>query len=184
MVIPTPTPGNYGLTTTPATEYKLVKSGGLGLETRKSQQQDGSQVTKVVVTSTRGAYIDGKEQDDLRVLHPLQDCGDFRGDGLLESYEPSDCDTPLQKQVKAARLVRIEVIVLMLYTGKNAGHVIEASHLVSLLPRYTCVGHRSHCPDALYKDSWAHTHARMCAHTRRSHVCDLQWDPPRLRGVR
>ena len=77
----------------------------------------GKEVVHVTVASTRGAFIEGKEHEDMRVVRPLEEYGDFREDGLLESCEPLDHDTSLQKLIKAAGLVRIEVIVLILYTG-------------------------------------------------------------------
>ena len=111
------TTSNYGLTTTPRKEYELVKSGGKGLKTKTIRKNGDQGVEHVVVTSTQGACIGGQEQEDLRVVRPLEEYGDFREDGLLASHEPSERDTSLQKLVKAAGLVRVEVIVLILYTG-------------------------------------------------------------------
>ena len=63
--------------------------------------------------------------EDLRVLQPIEALGDFGEDGRLKSF-PSflvcDTDTPLQKKVKRARLTRIEVVAVVLYTGTLSRH--------------------------------------------------------------
>ena len=104
------------MTTNPKREYELVIGGGEGLE-KERREVHGKEVEHVRVTGTRGKYIPGEKQEDLRVLRPLEAYGCFRKDGRLESHEPSEHDTDLQKLVKEAGLVRIEIIVLILYTG-------------------------------------------------------------------
>ena len=176
--------GNYGLTTAPSLEYELVESGGSGLARKKV---DGSEEERVVVTGTRGAFKDGQEGEDLRVLRPLTYYGNFTEDGRLaiapedevvvgatfftpaaveeeekEEWEeeelkkgikgkvlkfnasgaakikfdkgfgvrwvpkeklvylhplPNDADTHIQRTVKQARLRRVEVKAVILYTG-------------------------------------------------------------------
>jgi hypothetical protein len=51
--------GNYGLTTTPSTEYNLAMGGGGGLE-RVQVMHEGKQVEHVVVEGTRCAYKQGE----------------------------------------------------------------------------------------------------------------------------
>ncbi len=165
---------NYGITTTPRTEYNLVMG---------PMVEDVSAGGAVEVKGTRRSKKKGGEvQKDERVLRPLQDYGAFREDGRLavapggrvlvgedfeaekdEEYEeevvvvkkstegnvleinaqdgsvtvdfhgikrrvkkpdvdklhpqPSKHDSPVKRLVKLARLTRVEVMVLVLYTG-------------------------------------------------------------------
>ena len=69
---------NYGITTTPHTEWKLMFEGGSG--SVKVQGKEDS----VSVTSTRGCCKNGKPQADLRVLRPIAHYGDFGEDGRLK----------------------------------------------------------------------------------------------------
>jgi hypothetical protein len=73
---------------------------------------------KVLVTETRRCrQRGGGVSEDLRVLQPIEAFGDFGEDGRLKSFIVRDTDTPLQKKVKRARLTRIEVVAVVLYTG-------------------------------------------------------------------
>jgi hypothetical protein len=79
---------------------------------------NGKTWEKTVVTQTvRSRQRDGEVPEDLRVLRPIQDYGNFREDGRLESFETSDTDTILQKKVKKTGLTRMEIIALVLWTG-------------------------------------------------------------------
>ena len=93
--------GNYGVTTCPKTEYDLVVRGQAG-----------------EVTGTRRCRKEGQVQKDERELRPLEHYGDFcEEDGSLRNTEPNEQDTPVQRLVKQARLTRVEVVVLILYSG-------------------------------------------------------------------
>ena len=102
---------NYGITTTPHTEWKLMFEGGSG--SVKVQGKEDS----VSVTSTRGCCKNGKPQADLRVLRPIAHYGDFGEDGRLKDTCLRDSDTPIQRRVKEGRLRRCDVFALILYTG-------------------------------------------------------------------
>ena len=102
---------NYGITTTPHTEWKLMFEGGSG--SVKVQGEKDS----VSVTSTRGCCKNGKPQADLRVLRPIAHYGDFGEDGRLKDTCLRDSDTPIQRRVKEGRLRRCDVFALILYTG-------------------------------------------------------------------
>ena len=55
---------------------------------------------------------------DKRVLRALGEYGDFdKKSGKLKSFKVLDTDTSLQKIVKEAKLRRVEVVVIVLYTG-------------------------------------------------------------------
>ena len=80
----------------------------------------------VIVTSTanlkprvetRGPLKEGQVGEDKRVIRMLAFYGVFGNDGKLVSEELSNQDSPLQITVKRARLTRVEVVVLVLYTG-------------------------------------------------------------------
>jgi hypothetical protein len=54
-------------------------------------------------------------------LQPIEAFGDFGEDGRLKVFRVRDTDTPLQKKVKGAKLTRIEVVAVVLYTGTLSG---------------------------------------------------------------
>jgi hypothetical protein len=88
---------------------------------------------KVLVTETRRCrQRGGGVPEDLRVLQPIEAFGDFGEDGRLNSSEKCPTDTPLQNKVKRAGLTRIEVVAVVLYTGKSVGKV-------NLRPYSACV---------------------------------------------
>jgi hypothetical protein len=105
----------------------LIDSGGQGSNTgwltraevtRKKVTAHGQTLDKVLVTETsccrqRGGGV----PEDLRVLQPIEAFGDFGEDGRLNSFKVRHTDTPLQKKVKGAKLTRIEVVAVVLYTG-------------------------------------------------------------------
>ncbi len=73
---------------------------------------------KVLVAETRCCrQRGGGAPEDLRVLQPIEAFGDFDEDGRLNSFIVCDTDTPLQNKVKRARLTRMEVVAVVLYTG-------------------------------------------------------------------
>ncbi len=73
---------------------------------------------KVLVTATRRCrQRGGGVSEDLRVLQPIEAFGDFGEDGRLKSFKVRHTDTPLQKKVKKARLTRMEIVAVVLYTG-------------------------------------------------------------------
>ena len=100
---------NYGVTTTPQVEYTLVVEGGAGM-----RRVGGGAVE---VKGTRRSPQGGNPQKDERVLRPLEDYGVFREDGSLEDVVPRDHDSQVQLLVKRAGLTRVEVVVVILYTG-------------------------------------------------------------------
>jgi hypothetical protein len=94
----------------------FIESGGQGSNNGWLPRGD-----KVLVAETRRCrQRGGGVPEDLRVLQPIEAFGDFGEDGRLKSF-PSflvcNTDTPLQKKVKRARLTRIEVVAVVLYTG-------------------------------------------------------------------
>jgi hypothetical protein len=108
----------------------FIKSGGKGSDgwltrgevTRKSITAHGQTLDKVLVPETRRCRERGGQvPEDLRILHPIEAFGDFCKDGRLKSFQVCDTDTPLQKKVKTARLTRIEVVAVVLYTGTLSG---------------------------------------------------------------
>ena len=109
----------------------LIESGGQGSDnawltrgevTRKKVTAHGQTLDKVLVAETRCCrQRGGGVPEDLRVLQPIEAFGDFGEDGRLESFLVCDRDTPLQKKVKRARLTRIEVVAVVLYTGTESG---------------------------------------------------------------
>ena len=89
-----------------------------GEVTRKKVTAHGQTLDKVLVTETSCCRQRGGEvPEDLRVLQPIEAFGDFGEDGRLNSFLVCDTDTPLQKKVKGAKLTRIEVVAVVLYTG-------------------------------------------------------------------
>ena len=121
-----------GITTGPASKilekmleaWKELKSDGWlaratagGFE-KKMVQDHGQTWEKTMVTQTvRSRQEGGQAPVDLRVLCPLKDYGEFREDGRLVSFEACDTDTPLQNKVKKAKLTRMEIIAIVLYSG-------------------------------------------------------------------
>jgi hypothetical protein len=104
----------------------FIKSGGKGSDgwlargkvTRKTITAHGQTLDKVLVSETRCCRQKGGQvPEDLRVLHPIEAFGDFGENGRLKSFVVCDTDTPLQKKVKRARLTRVEVVAVVLYTG-------------------------------------------------------------------
>ena len=109
----------------------FIDSGGQGSNnawltrgdvTRKKVTAHGQTLDKVLVTETsccrqRGGGV----SEDLRVLQPIEAFGDFGEDGRLKVFRVRDTDTPLQKKVKGAKLTRIEVVAVVLYTGTLSG---------------------------------------------------------------
>jgi hypothetical protein len=105
----------------------FIESGGQGSNngwltsgevTRKKVTTHGQTLDKVLVAETRRCrQRGGGVSEDLRTLQPIEAFGDFGEDGRLESFLVCDTDTPLQKKVKRARLTRIEVVAVVLYTG-------------------------------------------------------------------
>jgi hypothetical protein len=96
---------------------------------------------QVLVTMTRRCrQSGGGVTEDLRVLQPIEAFGDFGEDGRLKSFKVRHTDTPLQKKVKRARVTRIEVLAVVLYTGISGySRVIPANAscdrgLVSAMP--------------------------------------------------
>ena len=72
------TTSNYGVTTTPRTEFNLVVSGGDGLERRVMTMGDGSEVEHVVVSATKMCRRAEQAQvEDLRVIRKIEDYGKF-----------------------------------------------------------------------------------------------------------
>jgi hypothetical protein len=65
-------------------------------------------------------------------LQPIEAFGDFGEDGRLKSFLVCDTDTPLQKKVKRARLTRIEVVAVVLYTGTLSGLCLTSVWLYSV----------------------------------------------------
>jgi hypothetical protein len=98
----------------------LIESGGKGSDlTRKND--------KVLAPETRRCRQQGgKKPEDLRALQPIEAFGDFGEDGRLKSFLACDTDTPLQKKVKRARLTRIEVVAVVLYTGTLSGTLTKS----------------------------------------------------------
>jgi hypothetical protein len=94
----------------------FIESGGQGSDNGWQRRGD-----KVLVTMTRRCRLNrqsgGGVPEDLRVLQPIEAFGDFGEDGRLNSSEVCDTDTPLQNKVKRARLTRMEVVAVVLYTG-------------------------------------------------------------------
>ncbi len=127
----------------------LIDSGGQGFNnewltrgevTRKKVTAHGQTLDKVLVAETRCCrQRGGGVPEDLRVLQPIEAFGDFGEDGRLKSF-PSflvcDTDTPLQKKVKRARLTRIEVVAVVLYTGTLSlhCHVLASDSSECVLP--------------------------------------------------
>ena len=104
----------------------FIKSGGKGSDawlargqvTRKTITAHGQTLDKVLVSETRCCrQRDGEVPEDLRVLQPIEAFGDFGEDGRLKSLRLCDTDTPLQNKVKRAKLTRVEVVAVVLYTG-------------------------------------------------------------------
>ncbi len=105
----------------------LIDSGGQGSNngwltrgevTRKKVTAHGQTLDKVLVTETRCCQQrGGGVPEDLRVLQPIEAFGDFGEDGRLKSFKVRHTDTPLQKKVKRARLTRMEIVAVVLYTG-------------------------------------------------------------------
>jgi hypothetical protein len=84
---------------------------------KKMVQDHGQTWEKTVVTQTVcSRQKNGQVPEDLRVLRPIQDYGEFREDGRLVSFEACDTDTPLQNKVKKARLTRMEIVAIVLYS--------------------------------------------------------------------
>ena len=78
----------------------------------------GQTLDKVLVAETRCCrQRGGGAPEDLRVLQPIEAFGDFGEDGRLKAFLLCDTDTPLQTKVKRAKLTRIEVVAVVLYTG-------------------------------------------------------------------
>ena len=98
-----------------------AKAGGFEKESgfqKKMITDHGKTWEKTVVTQTvRSRQEGGQVTEDLRVLLPLTDYGEFREDGRLVSFEACDTDTPLQNKVKKAKLTRMEIIAIVLYSG-------------------------------------------------------------------
>ena len=103
-----------------------IKSGGKGSDgwltrgevTRKKVTAHGQTLDKVLVAEThRCRQKGGGVPEDLRVLQPIEAFGDFGEDGRLKSFKVRHTDTPLQKKVKRARLTRMEIVAVVLYTG-------------------------------------------------------------------
>ncbi len=94
----------------------FIESGGQGSNNGWLTRDD-----KVLVTMTRRCRLNrqsgGGVPEDLRVLQPIEAFGDFGEDGRLKSPEVFLTDTPLQTTVKRARLTRMEVVAVVLYTG-------------------------------------------------------------------
>jgi hypothetical protein len=106
----------------------FIKSEGQGSKNGWLTRGD-----KVLVTETRRCRQSGeKVSEDLRVLQRIEAFGDFGEDGRLKSFDLSDTDTPLQEKVKRARLTRIEVVAVVLYTGTSV-------EKVNLSPYPACV---------------------------------------------
>ncbi len=105
----------------------LIESGGQGSDnawltrgevTRKKVTAHGQNLDKVLVPKTRCCrQRGGGVSEDFRVLQPIGDFGDFGEDGRLKSFLACDTDTALQKKVKKAKLTRVEVVAVVLYTG-------------------------------------------------------------------
>jgi hypothetical protein len=53
-------------------------------------------------------------------MQPIETFGDFGEDGHLNSLLLCHTDTPLQKKVKKAKLTRMEIITVILYTGTHS----------------------------------------------------------------
>ena len=97
---------------------RMIKRAG-GFE-KKWVKSHGQKVAleQVLVTMTRRCrQRGGGVPEDLRVLQPIEAFGDFGEDGRLKSFLVCETDTPLKKKVKRARLTRIEVVAVVLYTG-------------------------------------------------------------------
>jgi hypothetical protein len=91
----------------------FIKSGGQGSDNGWQRRGD-----KVLVTETRRCrQRGGGVPEDLRILQPIEAFGHFGKDGRLKSFKVRYRDTPLQKKVKRARLTRMEVVAVVLYTG-------------------------------------------------------------------
>jgi hypothetical protein len=114
-----------GISTGSASEVwqNFIKSEGQGSNNGWLTRGD-----KVLVAETRRCRQSGGEvPEDLRVLQPIEAFGDFGEDGRLISSKVRDTDTPLltplQEKVKRAELTRIEVVAVVLYTGKSVEQV-------------------------------------------------------------
>jgi hypothetical protein len=89
---------------------------------------------KVLVTMTRRCrQRGGGVPEDLRVLQPIEAFGDFGEDGRLKSFVVCDTDTPLQKKVKRAKLTRVEVVAVVLYTGTLSGTLTKPPPWLSIM---------------------------------------------------
>ena len=85
------TTGNYSITTTPAKEYALAISGGIGVD-----MED----------------LANKGQGETRVLRPLSYYGDFDENGKLSR----SVETTPEVVVKT-NLTRVEILAIIIYTG-------------------------------------------------------------------
>ena len=96
----------------------FVQSGRKGCDAKWIMLDDGNtEVKRLSMTETRRCRKSGGEPlPDLRVLNPIQHYGEFRENGRLVSYQACDTDTPLQTKVKKARLTRMEIIAIVLYS--------------------------------------------------------------------
>ena len=50
-------------------------------------------------------------------MYPIAYYGEFGEDGRLVSYQECEADTPMQKNVKKAKLMRMEIVDIVLFTG-------------------------------------------------------------------
>ncbi len=118
----------------------FIKSGGKGSDgwltrgevTRREITAHGQTLDKVLVPETRCCRQKGGQvPEDLRVLYPIEAFGDFGEDGRLKSFQVCNTDTPLQKKVKKAKLTRMEIIAITLYTGDSSEYVPYDGGLVT-----------------------------------------------------
>jgi hypothetical protein len=95
----------------------IKKARGFEKKWVKSHGQKVALEQVLVTVTRRCRQSGGGVPEDLRVLQPIEAFGDFGEDGRLKSSKVRDKDTPLQNKVKRARLTRIEVVAVVLYTG-------------------------------------------------------------------
>ncbi len=100
----------------------FIESGGKGSDGWLTRGQVITKNDKVLAPETRRCPQSGGEvPEDLRVLQPIEAFGDFGENGRLKSFVLFDTDTLLQKKVKRAKLTRVEVVAVVLYTGTLSG---------------------------------------------------------------
>jgi hypothetical protein len=95
----------------------IKRAGGFEKKWVKSHGQKEALEQALVTITRRCRQSGGGVPEDLRVLQPIEVFGDFGEDGRLKLSRVFLTDTPLQTTVKRAKLTRLEVVAIVLYTG-------------------------------------------------------------------